>query len=544
MSDPPRTRAAQYLRMSTEHQRYSLANQADVIAAYADAHGYWVTRTYFDPGVSGLTFKERRGLQALITDALAPKSEFEAILVLDVSRWGRFQDIDQSAHYEFLCREAGVPVVYCAESFRNDGSAEGNILKMLKRMMAAEYSRELSDKVTRAKLRSARLGYHCGGAAPYGFRRLLVDAQGRSRMVLPPGSRRSFEGEHVVLTHGPRAELSAIRRIFRMYVQERSGPTAIARQLNRERVTPGRHPIWSADIVRSILTNELVIGLMVFNRTTKALKTRSRANPPDEWIRLRLLKPIVSRKTFEAAQALWGRREVLHIKRSDMLDALKNLLRQRGRLSAHIIDECPNTPCSASYARYFGSLQAAYEAIGYSQRPSWGLLRGGAPLDDDQLLEMLREAYSRSGSLSVAQINAASELPSDHYFRRRFGSLATAFARAGLPRGGPKRRRSVRIRSDTPLGALPRAPEDRRRSPLSNADLLEVLRKLHKRDGYVSGSTLRREPGAPHVSLFQARFGSLTAAYGLAGLPSLPYDRMRIAALGRRQRFGMSDAIS
>jgi len=110
--------------MSTEHQRYSLANQADAIAGYAETHGYAVTRSYFDPGVSGLTFKERRGLQALLADALAPNPEFEAILVLDVSRWGRFQDLDQSAHYEFLCREAGVPVVYCAEPFRNDGSAE------------------------------------------------------------------------------------------------------------------------------------------------------------------------------------------------------------------------------------------------------------------------------------------------------------------------------------------------------------------------------------------------------------------------------------
>jgi hypothetical protein len=32
------------------------------------------------------------------------------ILVLDVSRWGRFQDIDESAYYEFLCRRAGMQV--------------------------------------------------------------------------------------------------------------------------------------------------------------------------------------------------------------------------------------------------------------------------------------------------------------------------------------------------------------------------------------------------------------------------------------------------
>ena len=39
-----------------------------------------------------------------------------AILVYYVSRWGSFQDTDESAHYEFACKSAGVPVHYCAET--------------------------------------------------------------------------------------------------------------------------------------------------------------------------------------------------------------------------------------------------------------------------------------------------------------------------------------------------------------------------------------------------------------------------------------------
>jgi hypothetical protein len=68
-------------------------------------------------------------------------------LVLDVSRWGRFQDVDESAYYEFLCRQSGVRVQYCAESFVNDLSPYSNLVKAIKRMMAAEYSRELGVKV-------------------------------------------------------------------------------------------------------------------------------------------------------------------------------------------------------------------------------------------------------------------------------------------------------------------------------------------------------------------------------------------------------------
>jgi hypothetical protein len=56
---------------------------------------------------------------------------------------GRFQDTDEAAHYEFLCKRSGVPIHYCAEPFANDGTVPSSILKTLKRTMAAEYSREL-----------------------------------------------------------------------------------------------------------------------------------------------------------------------------------------------------------------------------------------------------------------------------------------------------------------------------------------------------------------------------------------------------------------
>ena len=45
--------AAQYLRMSTEHQQYSLKNKAAAIQEYAYVHGFAVVRTYQDSGRSG-----------------------------------------------------------------------------------------------------------------------------------------------------------------------------------------------------------------------------------------------------------------------------------------------------------------------------------------------------------------------------------------------------------------------------------------------------------------------------------------------------------
>ena len=45
--------AVQYLRMSTEHQKYSTENQSDVIAEYAERNGMKVILTYADEGKSG-----------------------------------------------------------------------------------------------------------------------------------------------------------------------------------------------------------------------------------------------------------------------------------------------------------------------------------------------------------------------------------------------------------------------------------------------------------------------------------------------------------
>lgn len=131
--------AAQYVRMSTEDQQYSLANQEDVIADYARKHGFEVVTTYSDPGRSGVSIKSRKGLRQLLSDVIGSKAQFQAILVYDVSRRGRFQDPDESAHYEFLCRSARIPVHYCAEQFNNDGTVTSSIMKTLKRTMAAEY---------------------------------------------------------------------------------------------------------------------------------------------------------------------------------------------------------------------------------------------------------------------------------------------------------------------------------------------------------------------------------------------------------------------
>ena len=94
--------------MSTEHQQYSTLNQSDKIREYAERRGIEIVRTYADDGKSGLSIGGRAALQRLIADVESGKADFTIILVYDVSRWGRFQDADESAYYEYICKRAGI----------------------------------------------------------------------------------------------------------------------------------------------------------------------------------------------------------------------------------------------------------------------------------------------------------------------------------------------------------------------------------------------------------------------------------------------------
>ena len=151
--------------MSTEHQKYSTENQRDVIRDYAARRGFEIVKTYADDGKSGLRIEGRDALRQLINDVENGKADFKAILVYDVSRWGRFQDADESAYYEYICKRAGITVCYCAEQFENDGSLGTTIIKSMKRAMAGEYSRELSSKVFKGQCKLIQLGFRQGVSA-------------------------------------------------------------------------------------------------------------------------------------------------------------------------------------------------------------------------------------------------------------------------------------------------------------------------------------------------------------------------------------------
>ena len=358
-------RAAQYVRMSTDYQRYSIENQAVVIAAYAQAHGLTIVRTYADKGESGLKLRNRGGLIRLLDDVQSGHAEFDHILVFDVSRWGRFQDIDESAHYEFTCRQAGIKVAYCAEQFENDGSLISNIVKNLKRVMAAEYSRELSAKVHAGQCRFARLGFILGGQVGYALQRELVDERSQSKGVLKKGERKYLITDHVRLRPGTPDEVAVVRWIFQKFEQRKS-ETAIADELNRKAVPTSTGRPWNRSLIGRLLRNENYVGSIVFNRRSRKLRDVLVYNPPDLWIRSEgCIEPIVGRDVFLHAKKIMVERRV-EVPEEEMLARLRRTLMKKGKLSPAIINGTVGLPCVKTYMDHFGSLREAYRLIGYT----------------------------------------------------------------------------------------------------------------------------------------------------------------------------------
>jgi DNA invertase Pin-like site-specific DNA recombinase len=388
-AEPP-IPAVQYLRMSTEHQQYSLEYQAFIISSYAAKNNFIIIRSYTDAAKSGLALKDRTGLAELLRDVVSSEHAFKVVLVYDVSRWGRFQDADEGAHYEFICRQAGVQVHYCAETFANDGTMPSAITKALKRVMAAEYSRDLSERTTMAIARLVRDGFWGGASPGYGLRRMLVGKDGQRKRVMNVGERKALHDEHTILVPGPSNEIMVIKEIFRLYTDGKRSMSYIARRLNELGILRGTVR-WNYNAVRKILFGEKYSGSLVWRRYTQKLKSRYVPLPETEWVVAKdVIAPIVDRGTFDAARVAWSKK-TNQLSDECCLDRLRDLLHISGRLNARLINESPLTPSSCTYAERFGSLTRAYQLIGYARTDTFIIRHKSGR----QITQIYRSLYRR-----------------------------------------------------------------------------------------------------------------------------------------------------
>jgi DNA invertase Pin-like site-specific DNA recombinase len=510
-------RAVQYVRKSDEHQKYSTENQAEANRGYAQSHGMEIVRTYCDDGISGLSFERRDALRQLIADVQAANADFEVILVYDVSRWGRFQDPDESAYYEFICKRAGIGVRYCAEPFENDGSPLSTLAKSMKRMMAGDYSRELSIKVFIGQSHLIKLGYRLGGYAGYGLRRMLVGENGTLKAIMQKGEHKWIATDRVVLVPGPPEEVETVRSIFRMFVEEERTEQQIANVLNDLGKATEFGRAWTDERIRYILTSEKYAGNNVWNQVSFKLRKAKIRNAPEHWVRAdHVFQAIIEQHTFDGAQAflhdrlkhpIRGRERRYSDKK--MLSALRRLLKRAGHLSRRIIDVSSEIQSAGAYENRFGSLARAYQLIGYKRgklrmerrvRPT----RHSIYFSNDEMLAALRTLLRERGTLTTSIIEESASVPCGTAYCKRFGSIRKAYELIGfVPTQFAKRWRRPRN--------------------LSDEQMLDALRGLRQERNHLTKEIINNASGVPSSYAYEKRFGSIVRAYELVGYAVSPH---------------------
>jgi len=299
-------RAVAYYRHSAEDkQENSVEIQRDKITAFADEHNIELIHEEADEGKSGLQ-ASRPGFQSIMQNWVqnpdAP--DFDYILVLDVSRWGRFQDQDESAHYEFVCKQHGKQVIYVTRGMPfKDGKLIGHLQTSIERYMAAEYSKQLSEKVFAGSVKVSEQGYSAGGSACYGMVRVRISADKKIREVLRPGEWKVLANDRITFAPANDETTEAVKYIFDSFVTGNLESEQIAAFLNSKQIPSANGGTWDARKVLYILQNETYTGKRIYNRTWSRLKQKSRKNKREDWVIVpNAFEAIVSEDVFQSAK--------------------------------------------------------------------------------------------------------------------------------------------------------------------------------------------------------------------------------------------------
>ncbi|MHC5056952.1 MAG: recombinase family protein [Planctomycetota bacterium] len=361
-------RAVAYYRHSAEDkQENSVPLQRQEVTKFAREHGIKIIKEFADRGKSGLTTRGRHAFNEMIEDyVIGGKEDFDYILVLDVSRWGRFQNADLAAYYVALCEFRAKKVIYTTIGFQKGDDPMDQVRIAIERVSAAKDSQVLSRRVFNGSLEVARQGFRAGAPAPYGLHRLLLDEQRKPVQILQPGQKKVIDNQRVTLAPGDDRDVRIVRRIFTQCAEGRT-PSEIAAALNAEGIPSRAGKRWTGGSVRSVLANELYVGTMVYNKTRQKLQARTKPNPPEEWVRKKhAFEGIVDEELFARARKALAARKTEHERRhspEDMIRKLERVHRRYGKVGPRQIASDKKLVSPSAYVKRFLSLDLAYQRM-------------------------------------------------------------------------------------------------------------------------------------------------------------------------------------
>lgn len=247
--------AVGYLRVSTERQateeKTSLADQRAAIKQLARRLGAEIVRWFEDPGASGATAENRPAFMAMLSHCETHQQK-GLVLVLNDSRFGRFDDPEESAYWRHHLRRLGW-VVRFAEG--DEDTEARPVVRAIHAMQATAYREGVRRNARRGRRSTVEAGYW-STRAPFGYRRIVAYPPGAAR-VLEHGQFKA-SNEKVKLTPHPE-EAAVVRWVFERYADGGESLHSLVRIL-KARVPERR---WSRTCVAALLKNEAYRGAIV-----------------------------------------------------------------------------------------------------------------------------------------------------------------------------------------------------------------------------------------------------------------------------------------
>jgi len=198
-------------------------------------------REYIDRAVTGTTMS-REAFDRLLTDC-----EAGLIDTLYIYKWDRFGRSARAHAVAADLEDMGVTVISATEG--RDPLGRG-----IQLVVAEDFCRKLSERVTEAKRRRFAEGRWNGGTPLFGYR---------------------VEGKRLAPDRGDQADVVVF--IFETYLNDNIGFRQIARQLNARGIKPRRAKHWTGGSIRTMLSNSTYAGRPAYNgKVSPKKKHRSR----------------------------------------------------------------------------------------------------------------------------------------------------------------------------------------------------------------------------------------------------------------------------
>jgi site-specific DNA recombinase len=225
--------AAIYARTSTPNQRfnYSIREQISSCWKYCNQRDWVVKYVFVDEGKSGETI-ERPRFQDLLEKA--KNRSFDIVIFWKLDRFAR--SVVDIVNTEKALRESNVGL--CSVTEYIDTTTSVGRFNFRSIASVGELERELIGQ-------RARLGLYA-----------LAKEHKWPNCHPPLGYERSAGGSLKLKED----EAKLVRRIFEMYLQDKSMPQ-VAFQLNKEHILTKKGNEWNAAAVRDVLNDELYIGI-------------------------------------------------------------------------------------------------------------------------------------------------------------------------------------------------------------------------------------------------------------------------------------------